>query len=394
MRRLAFALLAFSLALASGHGPELEASPLAQRKGEDVCLARWEWYTGDPNGPYWRGPFMRNLTGSLDLRSIPQMGTPGPIARGWGLFAYDQPMGWTGMHCMGGDLDAAISKTQADTIALVLDKSMDSIEARTMRGLIEEVFTSDADPTGERFARPMRDDIYLGGYGWIGEGQAVSKTSYPLMGPAYQLTDVIIRDEFTGMANGEDIGGRTPSPTNTPGNAWIESGANEIEGDGSNQIKANGGSQSATIDTDEIDLYASVEFNAQGADNRGTVYARNNNDWPPGSATFDGYAFNWRTGNDTLHINKIVDGTTTQLDPAINFTIDNATTYKYSIRVNGTTIDGLVDDNVMGVRSDSAVDGITQGGTFAVFAHFLFNGGGRFDNFEVAQETPQIIIIN
>jgi hypothetical protein len=185
------------------------------------------------------------------------------------------------------------------------------------------------------------------------------------------------------MADGEDIGGRTPSPTNTPGDTWSESAANDIEGDGAGQIKASAQNDSAWIDTGVTDCSTSVEFNAGGGDNRGVVLARANDTNPTG-ATSDHYWLNWRTGTNTLHIGYQLDGSVTQLGANISFTIDSGTTYKYEVEPNGTTIKGYVDDDEKGSRSDSTVDGSTEGGTNAGFYHALRStAGGRFDNFEV-----------
>ena len=194
---------------------------------------------------------------------------------------------------------------------------------------------------------------------------------------------VIIRDEFTGMSSGDDIGGRTPSPTNTPGNTWNENAANTIESDGSGAITAAASADDAWIDTGEIDCAVSIEFNAGGADNRCSVYARTNNQHVA-SGTFDGYETNWRIGADTVHINKVVDGGSTQLGATISQTLTDTTTYKFELEVNGTTIRALLDDGEIGSRVDSAIDGTTEGGSYGNFTHWLrTDGAARFDNFEV-----------
>jgi hypothetical protein len=153
-----------------GDSDTVHAQPAAQ----DVCFARWVWNnTEDPSEPFWEAPFITNITGLIDLRSVPDMSLAGGTAQGYGLFAYDIPMGATGMHCLGGNLDAAMTLVQANTIALILGKPMGSIRARDMRGIIEELLTSDADPTGLTFAKPVRSSrklglkINLGGYGTI-----------------------------------------------------------------------------------------------------------------------------------------------------------------------------------------------------------------------------------
>lgn len=145
----------------------------AQVVAQDICLARWIWNEDDLSQPFWEAPFVAQATGLLDLRSLLQMGKLGPTAEGWGLFAYDRAMGSTGMHCMGADLDAPITAAQADTIAVILGKRVGDFRSQNMRSLIKEIFTEEADPTGELFWKPALISrtkgfqIHLGGYGTI-----------------------------------------------------------------------------------------------------------------------------------------------------------------------------------------------------------------------------------
>lgn len=184
---LLFLFIATAIILPPGAS---EAAP-PQQAAQDICLARWEWFTEpEPEGiSYWRAPFVENATGSLDLRSNRQAGQPGPLALGWGLFAYDKPMGSTGMHCLGGDLDARLSAIQADTIALVLGKLAGDIQARSLRSLVKELFTEEADPTGETFWKPLRISrkngfvVRLGGY-----DKPIIQEPFSTSHPAFQAT--------------------------------------------------------------------------------------------------------------------------------------------------------------------------------------------------------------
>jgi hypothetical protein len=202
---------------------------------------------------------------------------------------------------------------------------------------------------------------------------------------------VIIRDEFTGMSDGEDIGGRTPSPTNTPADTWSESAANDIEGDGAGQIKASANNDAAWIDAGEVDCSAAIEFNAGGGDNRAAVLARLNDANPTGASS-DGYGLNWRTGIDTLVLFYRLDGTTTVLGANITFAMDESTTYKFEVEVSETTIKALVDDDEKASRTDSTIDGVTEGGTNVGFYHALRStANGRFDNFEADDLVSAIL---
>jgi hypothetical protein len=145
----------------------------AQVSAQDACFARFQWNTDDPDTPYWQAPLPANLTGGIDLRSLPQAASPGPLAQGWGLFAYDRAMGTTGMHCLGGNLDARFSAVQADTIAVLLGQLPGSLQARDMRAITRELLSTDADPTGQDFAKPVRISreqgfkVEVGGFGTI-----------------------------------------------------------------------------------------------------------------------------------------------------------------------------------------------------------------------------------
>ena len=173
---------------------------------QDLCLARWEWISDKEQGDFWRGPFPDNLLGVLDLRSLPQQGSLGPIADGWGLFSYAQPMGSTGMICYGNDLDVGISTAQADTLALVLGKNIGDFRSRTPRSLIREILVIHADPTGQNFWKPLwsnpqkNQKIALGGFGLIYD-QPIDESSV-----AFQKTLEIIQSDYRRLkAEGMDL---------------------------------------------------------------------------------------------------------------------------------------------------------------------------------------------
>jgi hypothetical protein len=151
-------------------------------EAQDVCLARWVWNDQGENAtsPFWEPPFRDNHLGTLNLRAVSDKG-PGPTSTGWGLFSYDQPMGSTGMHCLGGDLDAPMTASQADTLALLLELEIGDIRARDMRNIIAELFLSHGDPTGQTRWKPVQTTrkgliINLGGFGQI-YGERFSETS-------------------------------------------------------------------------------------------------------------------------------------------------------------------------------------------------------------------------
>lgn len=206
---------------------------------------------------------------------------------------------------------------------------------------------------------------------------------------------VLIRDEFTGMTDGQDIGGRTPSPTNTPGNTWTEIAANKIEGDGAGQIKGADTASGCGIDSGITDQLVSVDFNAGGADNRMSVFGRWNGIYF-GSSLDDRYSVNPRTGNNTIHIFKMVDDVITQLGADISFSFNLSTTYKIGIRIRtvgaDVVIDALVDDVPVASRTDSTSPLTT--GSFTGFEHNLrSSAAARFDNFQVEDLAVSVPVV-
>lgn len=192
---------------------------------------------------------------------------------------------------------------------------------------------------------------------------------------------VLIHDNFNGMSLGDDLGGRTPSPTNTPGDTWTDANANEWESDGAGKIGWAAGQDNSRIDTGVVDMSVKVTFNAGGIDNRGSLYGRANDTVALG-ATLDGYDLNFRPDPNQLLLFEWVDGSQTQMGATISFTMDNATDYEIELEIQGTTIKAIVDGSEKGSRTNSNVDGTTEGGSFAILAGFLRNNAnGRVDDF-------------
>jgi len=191
---------------------------------------------------------------------------------------------------------------------------------------------------------------------------------------------ITVQDGFGGMSSGDDVSGRTPDTTNTPSGTWRDSGADDVESDGAGAIQCADNSSDAWIDGGSVDVAVSVEFNAGGADNRGSVIARSSD-----AQKDDCYVLNWRTGANQIFISRWINGSSTDLGSPISYSMDDATTYKYEIRVNGTTIQAFVNDSQIGSdQTDASIDGTTEGGTFAGFGHRLHSdSNARFDNFIV-----------
>lgn len=143
-------LLSLLLSLHSAVSPVQAQTPSA-----DFCLARWEWVVPAKGEAHWNAPFADQRTGSLDMRSLPQMGTMGGLG-GWGFFAYDAPMGSTGMHCFGEQLGETMTQSQVDTVALVLDLKIGELQVDSFSGVLQELYAHKGDPTGLTRWKPLR----------------------------------------------------------------------------------------------------------------------------------------------------------------------------------------------------------------------------------------------
>lgn len=184
---------------------------------------------------------------------------------------------------------------------------------------------------------------------------------------------VLVYASFTG-ADGVDVSAYTPDIS--AGSGFSDSGANQTEIIG-NQVKFSASATGFWIDSGVTDHYVHTTFNAGGADNRVSVHARRDNATVLSRTC---YEVNFRFGINEIYIFKQVGGVSTQLGATISMVIGQSTTYKLGIRVTGTTIEALIDDVVIGTRTDSSITTGTSGGV----AHFQWlSAAARADNFYI-----------
>ena len=201
------------------------------------------------------------------------------------------------------------------------------------------------------------------------------------------FTNTIIEDQFTGMANGDDIGGRTPSPTDN-GSTWNESpGANDVEGDGSGRIKFSAAQDNCSLQVaGHGDIAVECDWvsdQSGGADdNRCTIDARSDNA-DLKAATVDKYNFNFRMLDSAAEykIYRNDNGSSTELASVNAGALTPSQTYKVRIECEGSTIRGLVD----GAEVISASDSTYATGDYVGFLHakWVATADGRMDNFKV-----------
>lgn len=141
-----------------------------------LVLAPWEWaVTDSETGEHgWCKPGGSDNLGLIDLRSNEQAGTPGPIASGFGLFAYETlPVGLVPVADLGDDplrrMRVAERNALADALGLARAAFPDAPLAAV---LAEHIMGAVADPTGRVRVRPVCMDrrgasIHLGGFGRV-----------------------------------------------------------------------------------------------------------------------------------------------------------------------------------------------------------------------------------
>src|SRR3989304_1602242 len=132
----------------------ISAEQIYQISSQDFCLARWAWNSSIEEGSFWSPPFSEFHTGTLDLRSLPQQGQIGGPG-GWGFFAYNQPMGKTGMHCFGSDIGDELTQNQVDTVAVVLGMKSGDLFLDSFIGIVQRLLVEFGDPTGQTQWRPI-----------------------------------------------------------------------------------------------------------------------------------------------------------------------------------------------------------------------------------------------
>jgi hypothetical protein len=129
-----------------------------------VYIAQWEWI--DRNGEqYWITPFGDAL-GSLDLRTITQMGKAGGLPEGYGVFTYKEEKIIPNSIYLGTDLNRTLTPVEKTGLETLLGFS---IISQTPLSVMWDLLTKYADPTGQTAPKPLigkQGDtvkLYLGG---------------------------------------------------------------------------------------------------------------------------------------------------------------------------------------------------------------------------------------
>ena len=381
---------------------------------QDICLARWVWNEDDPTDPFWEAPF--SALGGLDLRTRPQRIAKGGIPGGWGLFTYDQPMGATGMHCLGNDLDAPMTTPQVNTIADLIGLASDSLHANTMRGVIAEILIDQADPTGNSRWKPIQitrqgASIVLPGYGeiyhepysenskamqntldvrwadyrrnrarglpmpmlqkWTGADsrrlfgrEPTADDLARLLPPEYrndgsQRPTTTLTDTFTDTAS-TALDSHTPTPSGgftwaTPTNGFTVNGSNQITPDADSD---NTGRTSASLSS--ADHYTQVDVTVNDAGGRN--YAGPAVRYAAAAETFYMFRIHVNAGSWANQIRRTEAGSSTVILSSTTTNYD-ATTVTAKLDISGSTLDALVNGSSLGIGgTDTVITGNLQVG--------------------------------
>lgn len=167
-------------AASGSRAPAAVDTQILPAEGRSYYLAQWEWFEDKETGEaYWRCPG-GGCSGTLDLRSLPVMGTPGPSypcdalhADGCGVFVYESPQDICAALCkwQGIDItpkDGLLSLTQLVNIESTLNLA-DVLTTSRIENVIAELVIYHGDATGQSRWKPLRGSpekgtrVYLAG---------------------------------------------------------------------------------------------------------------------------------------------------------------------------------------------------------------------------------------
>lgn len=126
-------------------------------------FSNWEWFETE-SMDFWAAPFGVALLASIDFRSNPDAGTPGPVANGFGFFVYSETVDICPLGCLhfgvkleGTDVNGLNGQLRKDALASLLAlPDGDIIRANTTINIIWELLILRADSTGETRWKPLQ----------------------------------------------------------------------------------------------------------------------------------------------------------------------------------------------------------------------------------------------
>ena len=163
---------------------------------------------------------------------------------------------------------------------------------------------------------------------------------------------------------------------------WASTNSNDAELDGSGALKFGIANGLNVIDAGITDQYVEFNFNAGGADNRFSVFLRQNGVTALASNT--GYQLNFRTGDtgNELEIRRVVSGGYTLIAFGA-FSVDDTATYKTNLSIVGSDIEWKINGASVLTVSDSV---ITTGTYVCIQPNLRTTDAARFYDFRVSSD--------
>ena len=119
-----------------------------------IYLAQWEWITEEGQS-FWQCPG-GDCSGTLDLRTIPEMSIAGGIPQGYGIFTYSSQQTIPAATYLGTDLNSTLSSQQKANIKAKFKITMTS---QTPLDVMWDMLTKYSDPTGQTAPKPLMPNL-------------------------------------------------------------------------------------------------------------------------------------------------------------------------------------------------------------------------------------------
>jgi len=195
-------------------------------------------------------------------------------------------------------------------------------------------------------------------------------------------------DTFDGV-DGVDISNHTPD-IDIVGGGWSQISTSGLELDGAGALKLTGTGERAWIDAGTPDQWGVISFKSDtgtAQNDVGIMLRRDVNT----DSTRNGYKFFISANQDTVKINKIVNGVNTTLVADSAYPLTESTTYSLEPEIDGSSLDFIID----GISAISVTDTThTTGGQSSIENGIISNTNARIFDFQISDAAPVVGGIN
>lgn len=168
---------------------------------DEYYLGQWEWIVDE--GGYWNAPQSEFRTSGIDFRSIPQKSQAGGIPQGYAIFSYSQIVSDPSLIYLGNKLDSPLSNPILTILKARL--GIANFQETTLRGILWEALTVNADPTGQTRWKPLMPGhdskmrLYLGTQGKIKEIALI-----PFISPEWDIVLAKYHEDYRNLVETEN----------------------------------------------------------------------------------------------------------------------------------------------------------------------------------------------